>query len=649
MVTPLRLLMIEDSEDDAELVRIELLKADFHLDWQRVETKEGFVSALDGEAWDCVISDFRMPDFDGLSAFALFQRRGFDIPFIFVSGALGEDRAVEAMRAGAGDYLVKGNLARLGVAVTRELQASANRRQQRLLEKAALQERHRLEMAVEASGVAIFEHRVPLDSETYYSERFAEILALPQNELPGGRGHQNWILEHLHPDDVSLVRNHYFDFLDGKLQRCEVECRVQHRDGHWVDVAAIAKAIDHDATGLPRHVVGVVLDLTERKRLESQLRQAQKMQAVGRLAGGVAHDFNNLITAILSFGDFVLKELRPQDPTYEDMEEVLKAARRAEGLTGQLLAFSRCKPVSPRAIDVNDTVNDMDRMLRRILGEDIDLLASLAFHPWSVQMDPTALEQVLVNLAINARDAMPQGGKLTIETQNVDLDEGYGPQHGAYISPGAYVVLAVSDNGIGMDAVTQERLFEPFFTTKETGKGTGLGLATCYGIVKQAGGYIWVYSELGHGTTFRIYLPRVAERPERTPVSTERGSLRGSETIVLVEDDSQVRRLAVRALARMGYEILEAANGGEAIIQCEGAERVDLLLSDVVMPTIGGKELADRLLPLHPDMKVLFMSGYTADAILHRGVLEPGVRLLQKPFTPELLARAVRNALDEQA
>jgi PAS domain S-box-containing protein len=646
-MNPLRLLMIEDSEDDAELIRIELQEAGFELAWRRVQTEPDFVAALD-EPWDLIISDYQMPGFDGLRAFTLFKERGLETPFIFVSGALGEERAVAAMRAGARDFLVKGHLARLSAAVKRELSEAGARIERRKAEEAARREGRRLAMAVEASGAGVFEHAIPLGPENYHSPRWAGILGYAQGELPAHQVFTAWLAERAHPDDLPLMEAAYDRFVEGHKDRYAVEVRLRRKQGDWIDVSISAKAVHREPTGRATHVVGVMLDLSERRALEDQLRQAQKMEAVGRLAGGVAHDFNNLLTAIFSFGQFVLDALREGDPAYADMEEVLKAAKKAESLTAQLLAFSRSKPVSPKTISINLLVEEMDRMLRRVVGEDVDVSTNLSPDLCNVRVDPGSLEQVIVNLAVNARDAMMEGGKLTIETANAQLDDEYGKAHGVQVPAGNYAVLAVSDDGAGMDKETQSRIFEPFFTTKESGRGTGLGLSTCYGIIRQAGGYIWVYSEIGAGTTFKIYLPRDLADVEETRTRPDPATLRGSETILVAEDDEQVRRLAVRALSRLGYRVIEAANGGEALLKCElSPDEIDLLLTDVVMPEMSGKQLAERLTPLRPGMRVLYMSGYTANAIVHRGVLDPGTHMLQKPFTPEILARKVRDVLDD--
>jgi len=390
-----------------------------------------------------------------------------------------------------------------------------------------------------------------------------------------------------------------------------------------------------------------ITDVTERKRLEALVRQAQKMEAIGRLAGGVAHDFNNIITVIKSFGSFVADTLEPSSAAQADMKEILDAADRAEYLTRQLLAFSRRQAVEPRVLSINELIASTEKMLRRLLGEDIELVSMLEQEPWNVRIDPGAFEQVLVNLAVNARDAMPLGGKLTIETANVILDEDGAAQSGGGMPAGEYVVVAVSDSGVGIPRDIQDSIFEPFFTTKAKGKGTGLGLSTCYGIVKQAGGWIWVYSAVDQGTTFKVYLPRVTDAADGLTAPRPSPDLRGTETVLVVEDEEQVRALAVRTLGSLGYTVLEAKDGGEALRLCEQRDKtIDLLLTDVIMPTVGGRELVDSVAALQPDMKVLFMSGYTDEAIAHHGVLEPGTALLQKPFTPVSLGRRVREILD---
>jgi len=647
MKIPLRLLMIEDSEDDAELIRLELERAGFELDWM-VLAEEPQLDAALCEPWDIIVCDFQMPQFDGLRAFSLYKQREIDTPFIFVSGALGEDRAVEAMRAGARDYLLKGNLARLSVAVKRELTEAQNRAAKRRAQDAAEREQRRLAMAVEASGAGVFEHRIPPGPDSYRSERWAQILGYAPEEIPSFEHFHGWLLEQVHPDDAPMLRSIQEDFLEGRTDRIAYEFRVRHRLGHWVDVANFAKAVDREPGHRATHVVGVMIDLSERRKLEEQLRQAQKMEAVGRLAGGVAHDFNNLLTVIISFGNFVADSLHPADPAFEDMQEVLKAARRAATLTAQLLAFSRLKPVSPKVLNVNALVQEMDRMLHTIMGEDIQVSTSLSPDLCNVRMDSGSLEQVIVNLAVNARDAMPKGGRLSLTTDRVRLDASDELAIAVKARDGNYIAIAISDDGIGMDEATRRRIFEPFFTTKSPGKGTGLGLSMCYGIVEQAGGTIRVESAPGRGTRFEIYLPRVQGEVEAIEVTKPKSEdLHGTETILIAEDNEQVRRLAERALSSLGYRVIEASDGSDLLLKYEAStQRIDLLLADVVMPQVSGKQLADRLTPTHPDMKVLYMSGYTPNAILDRGVPENLAHMVQKPFTPQALAKKVREVLD---
>jgi two-component system, cell cycle sensor histidine kinase and response regulator CckA len=390
----------------------------------------------------------------------------------------------------------------------------------------------------------------------------------------------------------------------------------------------------------------IVEDITEHRQLENQLRQAQKMEAIGRLAGGVAHDFNNLLTAIFGYVDLLREDLPEGSSARQDAEEIRKAAERAAALTRQLLAFSRQQVLEAVVVNVNDLVEEFDNMMRRLIGEDVELRVALAPALGNVRADPGQLQQVLMNLVVNARDAMPTGGKLLIETANAHLTEDYAELHKPVI-PGSYVMLAVSDTGIGMDADTRTRIFEPFFTTKEKGRGTGLGLSTVYGIVKQSGGYIWVYSEPGHGTTFKVYLPRVNAPARPVAQPREARTLAGTETILLAEDDEMLRPLARGVLRKLGYIVLEGANAEEALAAAARHDGpIHLLVADVVMPGASGRELARRLAESRADTKVLYVSGYTDDAIVRHGMLEHGLAFLQKPFTPDALARKVREVLD---
>jgi two-component system, cell cycle sensor histidine kinase and response regulator CckA len=419
--------------------------------------------------------------------------------------------------------------------------------------------------------------------------------------------------------------------------------RHRRKDGTLITV----KIVSHTLTFAERRAALVVAeDITERTQLEAQVLQMQKMESIGRLAGGIAHDFNNLLTVIIGNTGLASEALAPNHPVLEDLQAIQAASQRAAGLTHQLLAFARKQILEPRVISLNDLIVEMDKLLRRLIREDIELVTLPTSDLWQVKVDPGQIEQVLVNLVINARDAMLNGGQLTIETRNVVLDDAYVRSHISII-PGSYVMLAVSDTGVGMSSQVQTRLFEPFFTTKEPGKGTGLGLATCYGIIKQHGGNIWVYSEVDHGTTFKVYLPRADESVDANAVSDQAEHLRGTETVLLVEDEPAVRELSARVLRNLGYIVLEAINGTEGLGAAPAhTGQIDLLLADVVMPEVGGKALSEQLTSQYPNMRVLFMSGYTDNAIVHHGRLDEGVAFLQKPFTPAALARKVRAVLD---
>jgi PAS domain S-box-containing protein len=449
-------------------------------------------------------------------------------------------------------------------------------------------------------------------------------------------------IEFVHPDDIGKTATEASSLAAGGLPSVRFENRYRAKDGSYRWIAWTSVTVPDE-----KLIYATARDVTERRQLEAQLLHAQKMDAVGRLAGGIAHDFNNILSVILSYAQMIIGDLKPGEPFRADIEEIKTAGLRAAELTRQLLAFSRQQVLESRVLDLNETVGGMERMLRRLIGADVELTLLPSTELWKVKADPGQIEQVLMNLAVNARDAMPMGGKLTIETKNVELNDEYARMHHD-VRPGPYVMFAVSDNGTGMDRQTLARIFEPFFTTKEEGKGTGLGLSTVFGIVQQSGGHVWVYSEPGHGTTFKVYLPMVAGAVERT--ASERPSpqsARGSETVLLVDDDEQVRAVARSILRRSGYVVLEASNGGEALLICEQhSAKIHLLLTDVVMPRMSGRQVAERLGVLRPDMKVVFMSGYTDDAIVQHGVLESDVPYFQKPITPDKLARKVRQVLD---
>lgn len=452
----------------------------------------------------------------------------------------------------------------------------------------------------------------------------------------------------VHPDDRDKTMLAATDIMSG-LPTSDFDNRYIRKDGSMADIMWSANWSESD-----RSMFCVARDVSQIKQAEKaleqsaeQLRQAQKLESVGRLAGGIAHDFNNMLTAINGYSDLTLRRLKEDDPLRHNIEEIKKAGIRSAALTHQLLAFSRQQILQPKVLSLNRAITDTSDMLQRLIGEDVCLATVLHPKAGQVKVDPGQLSQIIMNLAVNARDAMPQGGMLTIETANVFLDPDYAHQHATFI-PGAYVMMAVSDTGTGMTAETQEHIFEPFFTTKEIGKGTGLGLATVYGIVKQSGGNIMVYSEEGIGTTFKVYLPRVIQQSEAEGTRNTSDELpQGTETILLVEDEDVVRTLTRQILEMCGYTVLEAGNGVEALSLCEKHDcHIHLLMTDVVMPQMGGRELSERFAVIYPQMRILFTSGYTDDAVVRHGVIEAGTNFIQKPFTPDALAHKVRAILD---
>jgi PAS domain S-box-containing protein len=634
----LRVLVVEDSEDDAQLLLRELQRGGYVVQHQRVELAEEMSRLLKEHAWDLVISDYSMPRFNALKALETLKASRLDLPFIIVSGTIGEDVAVSAMKTGAHDYLVKGNLTRLIPVIQRELREAEEREGRRRADEALRQTEKRYRDLVENARDIIYEHDLAGnytstnkagEQITGYSREEALKLNLAQIVAPAFQEKaKEMIRRKLAGESVTAY-----------------ELDLVAKDGSHVAVEVNTRLVFQNGT--PIGVQGIARDVTERKQLEEQLRQSQKLEAIGQLAGGVAHDFNNLLTVILGYADLSLSRLPANEQLCRNLEEIKKAGERAASLTRQLLAFSRKQVLQPRVFALNTIVADLEKMLRRMIGEDIEFRTNLGAGIGNVKADPGQIEQVIMNLVVNARDAMPSGGKLTIETNNVELDETYERQHISAIA-GSYVLLAVGDTGTGMDEQTRKHIFEPFFTTKESGKGTGLGLSMVYGIVKQSGGNIWVYSEPGIGTTFKIYLPRVAEPAEKYKhVAAAHHLPTATETVLLVEDAEMVRDLAKEVLETNGYRVLEATNVREALLICEQSrETIHILLTDVVMPEMSGPELVSRLVSTHPEMRVLYMSGYTEDTIVHHGVLEEGTNFIEKPFTPDLLALKVREVLE---
>jgi PAS domain S-box-containing protein len=453
-------------------------------------------------------------------------------------------------------------------------------------------------------------------------------------------------LEQIHPDDLPMVMEAAKEAQTSGVGR-RIEYRMKRMDGEWIFLESTASAV-RSADGKVEKLVIVNRDISERRKLEEQLRQSQKMDAIGHLSGGVAHDFNNLLGVIIGYSEVLQEKMEEGTPLRVCVDEVLGAGKRAAALTRQLLAFSRQQVLEPKVLALNEVVSDIQKMLRRMIGEDVELTTQLDSNLGKVRADQGQIEQVIMNLAVNARDAMPEGGKLSIELTNMEMDQNFVKRYPYPVQPGPYVLLTVSDTGTGMDDTTRQRIFEPFFTTKEKGKGTGLGLSMVYGVVKQSGGYIDVFSTMGKGTTFKIYLPRIVQNVESEAVTVPAAApAKGVETILLVEDEKNLRTLTRSLLERCGYSVLEAENGAEALeVSRQTSTPIDLLLTDIVMPGIGGRALAKKLAYERPKLKVVYMSGYTGQTYGGQGVLTPGTLFLQKPFTRESLARKVREAFE---
>ncbi len=640
MKRPLRVLVVEDCEDDALLLLAEL-EREFDVTHVRVDTAEAMHGALLSRTWDVIVSDFDMPTFSGVEALQVLRRSGLDVPLMIVSGTIGEEAAVEALTGGAVDFMLKGRLARLVPAIDRELREAEGRRQRRNAEAELQQTRERMHFAVTAAGVGLWEADA-VTGVTQWSDVMERLHGLP----PGGfGGTREKFLECVHPDDRGRVAANIIAALRNP-NGVPLEYRTTWPDGsvHWL--AGFGRTM-FDEQGHPARAAGVVLDVTAQKNLEEQFHQAQKLDAVGGLAAGIAHDFNNLMTIVSGYCEVLTPRLADDPQALEDLNEIRHAGASATALTRQLLTFSRRQVVQPRQVDLNDLLSSSSNMLRRAVEKHIQMDLTLAPGLPSIRADPGQLEQVMLNLVINARDAMPNGGTITIETGPARLDEAYASLH-LDLKPGHYVLMSVSDTGTGMTPDVRARLFEPFFTTKERGRGTGLGLATVYGIVKQSEGHISVYSEVGIGTTFRIYWPLgtagVGEEAPATPdIPME---LYGTETVLVVEDEAPLRGLAQRVLEMHGYSVLLAANGDEAEQVCRAHRGpVDVVLMDVIMPGRSGTAVAAWIAEHRPEAKVIFLSGYTGNAIDRHGVLPAGAVLLQKPYPVDVLLSTVREAL----
>lgn len=669
-----RILYVEHDAADIDLTLKHFAKAAAQFNLEVARSSRRALSVLSESKFDLVLADMRMPDMSGLDLLREAKCGRPLVPFIIITGKGDEAAAVAALKLGAYDYIVKRHdyLTQLPYvienAIARSELAESNQRMRaelaqreraeaenaRLLDEVRTQRQRMAEIIASVKGV-VWESRGCPDAS---GQRMVFVSSHIERML--GYSVERWLstpgfwLSIVHPEDRDdAVREacEFFNSGKGGMSRF----RAMAADGRavWLEVRS---TVIFDEKGKPRGMRGVTVDITAAKeaewaraQLEDQLRQAHKMESIGRLAGGVAHDFNNLLTTINGYAELALGKLEPEDPLRGYLNEIRKAGDRAAELTHQLLAFSRRQTLQMRDLSLNSLIQEDMNMLKRLLGEDVELVTGLDPELGYMKGDAGQIHQVILNIAVNARDAMPQGGKLTLETRNVTVDEENSETHSS-VQPGPYVMLSISDTGIGMDAATKNRIFEPFFTTKEQGKGTGLGLSMVYGIVRQSGGTIWVYSEPDHGTVFKIYLPRTEEpASEAEKERAEPESLRGSETVLVVEDEDMLRHLACQVLSSYGYRVIEAANGREALLASERHQGpIHLMITDVVMPQMSGWELAGKLQQLRPAMRSLYMSGYTEDSIVRRGSPEPGPFFLQKPFTPKELAQKVRIALNKE-
>ena len=764
MNNPVLILYLEDNPRDAELVREKLQQILLAYELQITSDRAEYEAALARIRFDLILSDYRLPGYDGLAALALAQEKQPEVPFILISGTLGEEQAVDCMRLGATDYVLKKNLTRLVPAVLRAL-TEAEEHQKRRDAEHALQESELLlreSQAIAGLGSYVLDISTGLWRSSAIMDQVLGIDEAYDRSVAG------W-LALIHPDDRPMMADYMNSEVLGRGQRFNKEYRIRRpRDqaecwvhglgqlefdsqGHpkkmngtiqditprkqaeqsharlamaveqaseaivitepdgtisyvnpafekiagytreeavgqtsrilksgkhdtefyrqmWEALAAgqvwhghlINKRKDgtryeedatispvHDAAGNLVNYVAVKRDVTHEAELENQLRQAQKMESIGRLAGGVAHDFNNLLMGIMGYAELCRGRIEPSHPIREYLDEITGGAQRSADITRQLLAFARKQIIAPKILYLNDAVAGMLNLLRQLIGEGIPLVWRPGADLRPIKIDPSQIDQILANLCVNARDAITGAGEITLETGNTTLDADYCVAHPEAL-PGAYVFLAVSDNGCGMDKDTLAKVFEPFFTTKEVGKGTGLGLATVYGIVKQNKGFIYAYSEPGRGTTFKIYLPQVAAKAVETTVIRKAEVPRGrGETLLLVEDEKSLRVTFGLFLETLGYKVLVAETPAEALKLAAGHPGdIDLLLTDVVLPGMDGRQLAERLDSIKSGVKVLFMSGYTADVIAKSGVLNEGVQFLSKPFTHDELARKVCSMLD---
>lgn len=637
--TPVRILILEHSPSDVELVLFELRSAGIAFNHSLAADKQEFLAAISQGDFDAILADYQLPTWTGLDALRELRKAGKDIPFLLVAGTLGEEAAVECISSGVSDYVLKDHISRLPLALKRALRERELRRE--------------AQIAVEALRRSEVRNRDLVENSAYGICRMCA-----KGEILDANPAFLRILGCVSPQELqtlNMIRD-VFRFPEQQAQMFAA-CREQ---GHVKGAEAEWKRRDGGIVTVRLHLRRVTLDddtseiefitedVTELRAMERQLRQSQKFEAIGQLAGGIAHDFNNVVGAILGWAELGFEQNRDNPQTAERFSRIREQAERAAALTRELLAFARRQVLQPKAVDLNEVTNALFSFLDKVIARNIELkVVGGALDP--VRADPTQIEQVLMNLCINARDAMPDGGRLQIETEMMAVDESYCRFYPG-IATGHYAVLSVSDTGSGMDAETRERIFEPFFTTKEAGKGTGMGLATVYGIVKQHGGFIHVYSEPGQGSLFRVYLPAITDAASGTrnvvPSAPSLGDLGGAETILLAEDHESIREMARQTLIGLGYRVLSAADGEEALRLCQN-ENPSLAVLDVVMPKLGGLATAAQLAQRFPGISILFTSGYSQDRG-SLGSLQGGRGYLQKPYSPMALGRLVREYLNSR-
>ena len=628
--TPIRVLFLEDQPADYRLCLLELQAAHMDIEARRVASKQEFQNALASSPPDIVLADYRLPSWSGLDALRLMQSMQIDIPLIVVTGSLGDEVAAQCIKQGATDYVVKDRLARLPVAIRQALQERKMRQELR-----ETQLRH--EGLVQHAPVGIFRSSVKEDRFLAVNPALVEMLGYDSAEA---------LMRVKISQDIYLQASDRKTLLEASQQRdlyLGIEVKWKRKDGTPITARLSGRSIR-----LGDEVVGhdvFAEDVTNLQSLERQLQQSQKMEAIGRLAGGIAHDFNNLLMVVNGYAE-IIKDRSSDQQSRIQAEKILSAGTKAGSLTRQLLAFSRRQILEPVVLNLNDLVTELCKFAPRIIGEDVQLIFAPDSQLGLIKADPSQIEQVIMNLLVNSRDAMPNGGRLTIETSRVELDTAYSKKHFG-VPPGEYSMLAVSDTGIGMSADTQARIFEPFFTTKESGKGTGLGLATVYGIVKQSGGYIWVYSEPFKGTTFKIYFPRVTGKAEPLPAH-EAKPVTGSGAVLVIEDEQTVREMVCEMLETLGYKAIEVGNADQAMSLVQENQQIDAVMVDLILPGVGGPEIVARIRKARPQLPVIFMSGYS-DRASQVQELGPDALFLQKPFSVAALGQKISKALDRRA